>query len=994
MEDTNQTKKKKGKLGAKGIIIIVLLIILLFVALIGWITDFMWFRELGYVSVFLTKLFTQLKIGVPVFIIVTFLAYIYLKFLKRGYMKKVESDEETNHKRLNLISWGLAGAFGVVATYFAVTRLWFQTLQFTNSTNFDIKDPLYKLDISFYVFKLNFIEQLNAMVIMLIVAFALLTFIYYMVLLTVRTPKIFEQVEDYDEEVEAAAAAEEKDYYEYEDDEEERYTGARMDDNNPFSEINDIFGRFSKQFSQNSGGANGPLGNIFGGGQKKPSRKQELDNKNVRLLLHIAEKQLIVVGVLFFLMIGVYFFLKQFDLLFGSTGAVYGAGFTDVNVTLWMYRILMVLSVVAAIGCAVGISKKRFKPAAVIPVIMIIIGVIGVGGGMLVQSLIVQPDEINKESKYLERNIEYTQYAYGLDGVDMKAFKASNNLTSDDIAANEETISNIRINDYSPAKTFYNQTQAIRQYYEFSDVDVDRYTIDGDYTQTFLATREIDEEKISGTWLNRHLKYTHGYGVTLSRVDKITASGQPDMLISNIPPESVVDLQVTDPAVYFGEMTNDYVLVDTSEDEFDYPDGNSNKYCTYDGNAGIKMNPLTRLMFSVRERSLKMLVSGNIKTSSKILINRNIMKRVKTIMPYLDYDEDPYMTTVDGKLYWIMDAYTATNRYPYSEPYNADTDVNYVRNSIKVVIDAYNGDTSYYIVDKNDAIAQTFKSIYPKLFKDIDEMPDAIKAHIRDPGTLLNIQAEIYQRYHMNDVKVFYQNEDLWQIASEIYGTEEQAMTPNYYIMKLPGEQSAEFVNSIPFTPKDKRNLMGLLVARNDGDEYGKLVLYQMPKSKVVYGPMQVEAQIDQNTEISKEFSLWDSSGSKYSRGNLFVIPIEDSLLYVEPVYLEATNSSIPEVKRVIVVYGDEIAYESTLAEALNELFGEGSAHESKGSEDIQNGGDKDKEKGEKTLTKTELIEAAQAAYDNAQEAIKDGDWAKYGKYMDELEKYLNQLAE
>ncbi len=655
MQETKNEKKKRG-LGAKGIVIIVLLIILLFVALIGWITDFMWFRELGYVSVFLTKLFTQLKIGVPVFVIVTFLAYIYLKFLKRGYMKKVESDEETNHRKLNLISWGLAGAFGVVATYFAVTRLWFQTLQFVNSTNFDIKDPLYNHDISFYVFKLNFIEQLNAMAIMLIVAFALLTFIYYMVLLTVRTPNSFVRVEEPEEPEE-----EEDEYYYDDEDEEERYTGARMgDENNPFSEINEVFGRFSKQFGSQFGKGSGPFG------QRKPSPKQQIDNQNVRMLLHIAEKQLIVVGVLFFLMLGVYFFLKQFDLLFGSTGAVYGAGFTDINVTLWMYRILMGLSVVAAIGCAIGIARKRFKPAVITPLVMILIGVIGVGGGILVQSLIVQPDEINKESKYLERNIEYTQYAYGLDGVDMKAFKATQNLTSNDIAANEETISNIRINDYSPAKTFYNQTQAIRQYYEFADVDVDRYTIDGDYTQTFLASREIDEEKISNTWLNRHLKYTHGYGVVLSRVDKITASGQPDMLISNIPPESVVDLQVTDPSIYFGEMTNDYVLVDTSEDEFDYPDGNGNKYCQYEGNAGIKMNLLTRLMFSVRERSLKLLVSGNIKSASKIQINRNIVNRVRTIMPYLDYDEDPYMCTVDGKLYWIMDAFTATNHYTYS----------------------------------------------------------------------------------------------------------------------------------------------------------------------------------------------------------------------------------------------------------------------------------------------------------------------------------------
>ena len=512
--------------------------------------------------------------------------------------------------------------------------------------------------------------------------------------------------------------------------------------------------------------------------------------------------------------------------------------------------------------------------------------------------------------------------------------------------------------------------------------------IDGDYTQTFLSAREINEEKISNTWLNRHLKYTHGYGATLSRVDKITASGQPDMLIDSIPPESSVDVQITNPEIYFGEMTNDYILVNTDEDEFDYPDGNSNKYCQYKADSGIKMGLLKRIMFSVRERSLKMLVSGNINSDSKILINRNIKVRVKEIMPYLDYDEDPYMITVDGKLYWIVDAYTATNRYPYSEPYSEETDVDYVRNSIKVVIDAYTGETNYYIVDGTDPIAKTFQSIYPKLFKDFKDMPEGIAAHIRYPGTLLNIQAEIYQRYHMNDVKVFYQNEDLWQIASEIYGIDEQSMTPNYYIMKLPGESSAEFVNSIPFTPKDKKNLMGLLVARNDGDYYGKLVLYQMPKSKIVYGPMQVEAQIDQNTEISKEFSLWNSSGSTYSRGNLFVIPIEDSLLYVEPVYLEATNSSIPEVKRVIVVYGDDIAYEATLAEALNSMFGEGSAHESKGSEDA----DKDKGKS-KEMSQSELIEAAQTAYDEAQEALSNGEWAKYGEKMNELEKYLNKLA-
>lgn len=954
------TKEKKKRTGLR-VIIAIVIILGLFLSLIGFITDFMWFRELGYVSVFFTKLFTQIKIGVPTFVVVTFLAYIYLKFLKRGYFIKVSSDEPVNHGRLNLISWGLAAAYGAITTFFTVTKLWFDFLQFINSTSFGKKDPLFDMDISFYAFKLDFIEEVNQIVLVLLIAFAVLTVIYYSILLTVRTPKIFE---------EKAQTV----------DEEEEQSQAQGGAGNGFDNLNGMFGKFTEAFTGKAGG-----------GFKRPSRpRKSFDNQNLKMLVSIAEKQLIIVGVLFFLMVGVNFFLKQYDLLFGSTGAVHGAGFTDVNITLWMYRIIMVLAVFAAVGFAVGISRRHIKPAVVAPIIMIIIGVAGTGAALVVQNLVVTPDEINKESRYLERNIEYTQTAYGLNDVNKKEFAASNDLTGEDISNNDETISNIRINDYEPAKTFYNQTQSIKQYYSFNDVNVDRYNINGEYTQTFLSAREIDENSINDTWLNKHLKYTHGYGITLSRVDKITASGQPDMLIGGIPPVSDVDeIKITRPEIYYGELTNNYVLTNTSEEEFDYPDGNENKYTTYEGDAGIKLNPLNRFMFAVKERSLKLLVSGNVKSSSKILINRNIKERVKQIMPYLEYDKSPYMVTVDGKLYWIIDAYTYTNRYPYSEPFSDTSDTNYIRNSVKVVIDAYNGTTDYYIVDDTDPIAQNFKKIYPDLFKDIKDMPEGIKAHIRYPSTLLNIQVQVYQRYHMNDVKVFYQNEDLWQISSEIYGTEEQAMSPNYYIMKLPGEDSAEFVNSIPFTPKDKKNLMGLFVARNDGGNYGELILYQMPKSQTVYGPMQIEAQIDQNTEISKEFSLWNSSGSKYSRGNMFVVPIEDSLLYIEPVYLEATNSSIPEVKRVIVVYGDNIAYEATLAEALNSMFGEGSAYEREdsGNTDTTSGGNGDE------LSQTEIIKRAQDAFDNAQNAQKNGDWAKYGEYLNELDKYLNMLS-
>ncbi len=959
---------KKKKLGIRGLIIVILLLIVLFLSLIGFITDFLWFKELGYVTVFLKKLLTQLEIGIPTFIVITLLAYIYLKFLKRGYFKKVASTENTNHRRLNLISWGMAVVFAVLVTFISVSRLWFEILKFTNSTDFDISDPLFNMDVSFYIFKLAFIKELNQILIGVIIAFAILTLLYYAVLLSMRTPQMFEEKE------EPAF-------------EEERFDGSFGSGSSGqkpgFDNVTDMFGKFGEAFT----GRKRPI-------HKAPKKKKQFDDKNFMQLVSIAEKQLIIVGVLFFIMVGINFFLKQFDLLYGHTGAVYGASFTDVNITLWMYRILMVLSIVAAVAFGAGIVKRRFKTAVTAPVLMIVVGLLGTGAGMLIQNFVVSPDEINKESKYLEHNIEFTRYAYDLNDVSVKPFAAKNDLTSEDIANNMETISNIRINDYEPAEKFYNQTQSIRPYYTFNDVDVDRYMVNGEYTQTFLSAREIEEGKINDTWLNKRLKYTHGYGLTLSRVDKVTASGQPDMLIGNIPPVSdVEEINITRPEIYFGEKTQNYVLVNTNEKEFDYPDGennNNNRYSTYEGSAGIKLNMLNKTMFSIRERSLKMLVSSNLTANSKIIINRNIEERVREIMPYLEYDSDPYIVTADGKLYWMLDAYTTSSRYPYSEPYG-DTGMNYIRNSVKVVIDAYNGTTNYYLVDGKDPIANTYKSIYPKLFKDFEEMPEALQSHIRYPNVLFNIQANVYKKYHMTNVMVFYQREDMWDIADEMYGTKETAMTPNYYIMKLPGEKSAEFVNSIPYTPKDKKNMTGLLVARNDGDNYGNLVLYQLPKSRNIYGPMQIEAQIDQNTEISKEFSLWDSAGSNYSRGNLFVIPIEESLVYVEPIYLEAKNSSIPEVKRVIVAYKDQIAYEATLAEALNSMFGEGSAEESPGSSDADQGGNAGK--ADKDLSQTELAQRAQEALENAQKAQKDGDWAGYGKYLDELEKYLNQLV-
>ena len=975
----------KKKINKKGTIVLtaIILVIILIWALAGFITDYLWFRELGYVSVFFRKLITQLEIGIPIFIAVGLITFGYLKTVKRSYLRVNPAQGEFNNRRLVGMEIIFAVTLAGAGAYFSAKELWQKLLEFLNSSGFGLSDPLFSNDISLYVFKLPFIKEANNILIAGLAILAVITVMYMaMVKGTVRAADPADEEEPevpphnvYDEYISDEEAEE------YEEEEPVSVLDAEADD----SSYSEAFGSFSDFIKEERRKEEDTELRKEAKRKEKEKNKEETRKDGGLIFDNIIgtyANQFVTVGVLMFLLVGFHFYIKQFSILQAHTGAVYGAGFTDVTVSLWMYRALIGLSVIAIITYIIGVKKRNLFPMFILPLIMLVVFGAGEGISLVVQNYVVSPDELNKESQYLEYNIEYTQHAYGLDNVETKKFAASSSLDGEDIANNPETISNIRINDYSPTKKLYNQTQSIRQYYDFNDVDVDRYMIDGEYTQTFLSAREINEEAISSTFVNTHLKYTHGYGIALSRVDKVTSSGQADVLVGNIPPESDTEsINVTNPAVYFGELTNDWILVNTDEKEFDYPDGDSNQYTTYGGSAGIRMNLPNRILFAIRERSLKLLVSSNITSDSKIVINRNIEDRVKKIMPYLTYDSDPYMVTAGGGLYWIIDAYTTSADYPYSAKYTDTSDVNYVRNSVKVVIDAYNGDVNYYIVDETDPIAQTLQKIYPKLFKDMEELGDELAAHLRYPGTLFGIQAAVYARYHMTDVNVFYQNEDLWSIANEIYGTEEKEMEPNYYILNLPGEKNAEFVNSIPYTPKNKKNMTSLLIARNDGSNYGQLVLYQFPKSKVVYGPMQVEALIDQNTEISQDFSLWTSNGTSYSRGNLFVIPIEESILYIEPVYLEAKNSSIPEVKKVIVVFGDRIAYESTLAEALETMFGESGTAASSGSA----GNDK-------TLSRSEIISKAQDIFDKAQKASRSGNWAQYGEYVQELEKYLEML--
>ena len=939
-------KKPKGmdrihrpKKGLSFVVMVIVVILVLLIGCAGFLTNWMWFDSLGYEKVFWTKFLSQLEIGVPVFLAAMLLVRIYLKSLKKHYFIEVESHEIPDEKRLNKISWGMSVVFGLLVGLTAGASTWMDFRQFTNATSFGLKDPLFHLDISFYVFKLAFLTKANNIVLGIVVGVVIITLLYYGILITVRTPDMFEREPE----------------------------GPETSGENAIP--------FTRKY------------------RKKPSEKRTLDlnNDNMIQLLHIASGKLTLLGIVFYLMVAMDFLMRQFDLLHVHTGAVYGAGFTDVNVKLWVYRLIMVLSIVGAVTLCHHMHRKEPKKLVRIPIAIVAVGLLGGVVSFAVQNLLVSPDEINKESKYLERNISYTRHAYGLDNIKVEEFPAEQNLNRQAIRDNSQTITNIRINDYEPVQDFYNQTQSIRQYYDFNDVDIDRYNIDGEQTQTYLAAREINESKISSTWINRHLKYTHGYGAAVSRVDAVTASGQPDIIVKNIPPESEAkDTDITRPEIYFGELTNDYVIVNTDEQEFDYPNGNENSYSTYKGKAGIKLNLLNRILFSVREGSMKLLVSSNVNSDSRIIINRNIKDRVEKLMPYLSYEKDPYMTVVNGKLYWIVDAYTTSSYYPYSEPYSGEVgSTNYIRNSVKVVVDAYNGDTTFYVVDQDDPVARTYQKIYPTLFKDVKEMPEGIRKHIRYPNSLLKIQAGVYTKYHMDQVKVFYQDEDLWDIAHQIYGTEEKEMDPSYFIFELPDEKKAEFINMIPFTPKSKQNMTAIMMARNDGNRYGQLLVYKFPKNKTVYGPMQIEAQIDQNTEISKEFSLWNSSGSKYRRGDLFVIPINNSIMYVEPVYLEASNQAIPEMKRVIVAYGDKIAYESTLEDALADLFGEdengGQSQSASASSGKNNSG--------KSNTKA-LIQKANEAYENAVNAQKSGNWKKYGDYLDELEKYLNQLED
>jgi uncharacterized membrane protein (UPF0182 family) len=637
-----------------------------------------------------------------------------------------------------------------------------------------------------------------------------------------------------------------------------------------------------------------------------------------------ARGHLLVLAALLLLLKAAGYRLAMFDLLFSQRGVVFGAGYADVHAQLPILKLLMIVTGLVALLCVVTIRLPSWRP--LLWSIAALVGVAILGGVAypgLIQRYRVSPNEIDKEKPYIDFNIRYTRSAYGLDNIEEREFPAEETLTLADLRKNEATIENVRLWDTRPLLATYSQLQEIRTYYKFTDIDVDRYRINGEYRQVTLSPRELSSRDLpSRIWINERLTYTHGYGAVVGPVNRVTREGLPEFWIKDIPPASSADLRISRPELYFSELATDYVFVKTRAKEFDYPAGDRNVYTAYQGHGGIPLGSFGRkALFAANLGDIKLLMSNDLTPESRVLLYRNIRERVQRIAPFFLYDDDPYMViSAAGRIVWLLDGYTVSDRFPYSTATRGLG--NYVRNAVKVTVDAYDGTVNFYVADPADPLIRTTARIFPGLLKPLEAMPADLRAHIRYPEGLFRVQAAMYAVYHMRDTQVFYNKEDLWSLPVRAVDRREQAMEPYYLILRLPGEPREEFVLLIPFNPSKKDNLSAWLAARSDPPHYGKLVVYNFPKQKLIYGPRQIEARIDQDSFISQQLSLWNQRGSQVIRGNLLVIPIERSLIYVEPLYIAAEKGQLPELKRVIVGFGDRIAMEETLDGALARVFG------------------------------------------------------------------------
>jgi uncharacterized protein len=694
-----------------------------------------------------------------------------------------------------------------------------------------------------------------------------------------------------------------------------------------------------------------------------------------------------LMGAFWLALVGAGRVLSRFALLKANDGLIFGAGYTDIHARMPVYTLEAILFFTAAAILVANIFTRQWRLLVGVGIFWLALSLAGPIYPGLVQQFKTEPNEFSLERPYIEHNIALTRRAYGLDRIREHDYPATGSLTADSIAANADVLRNVRLWDYRPLERTYSQLQEMRLYYSFNNVDVDRYILDGEMTQVMLAARELNVDELAEqaqSWINRHLIFTHGYGIALNSVSGVSPEGLPEFLVRDIPPISThPELQIDRPGIYFGEKTHDYAIINTKENEFDFPQGDRNVHARYTGPDGVRVGgPLRRTLLASRFGDAQILLSGALSADSRIMFNRTLHGRAQSIAPMLWYDDDPYPVILDGRIIWLLDAYTWSSHFPYSQPIEMPQGpLNYVRNSVKITIDAYTGETRFYLIDPDEPIAATYARIFPGLFQPVETMPEGLRAHWRYPETLFLYQSAMHTTYHMQDAQVFYNREDLWDAPQELVETGQRTMEPYYVTLRLPDAEDPEFLLIRPYVPKEKQNMIAWLYARNDGDHYGELGIFRLPKDRLFYGPLQVEGRIDSDPLIAQQLSLWDQRGSSVLRGNLLVIPLEDTFLYVEPLYLEAASGRIPELTRVIVAYADRVAMAPTLETALLEVFGSAAATPS-GQASVAPGGE---------VTETLAMEAWEY-YQAAQACLESKDWVCYGEQQSRLELVLRQM--
>ena len=888
------------------LIVAAILLSVVLIAIAGNIEKWLWMSQLTYGGIFWTLLSVQWAMFWSAFVF----AFLYLwANLHLAARNGRDFDRDDSRGRLSAAN-GAVGQIGLdlpprflklaVVTFCAVVALFFAIgfhaqwdtyLRFRYGGSFGVSDPLYGVDVGFYLFHLPFYELLQTTLMLLTVLALVGAVLAYI-----------------------------------------------------------LFGALR-----------------VSGGAKIEASRNATSHLSLLLLILVANW-------------GWGLYLDHYNLVYSTLGVVYGAGYTADHVTRIALWIMVGISAAACALLAVNFFRPRFRGLVVGSVAYVALYVIAVLLlPVLFQKYVVEPSELARETPYLKHYIEFTRKAYQLNAIQETAYPALADLTPATIARNEDTIQNIRLWDSRPLLETYQQSQAIRLYYQFYNVNTDRYHLADGYHQVMLSARELAPElpAQARTWVNQYLQFTHGYGVVMNFVSKTVGGGFPRYLLENVPTESAYGLQITEPSIYYGGAMPGYRIVATGIKEFDYPKGNDNVYTSYKGKGGIPLDSFwKRLLFAWTQADVNILLTSYLGPESRIQIWRGVHERVAQIAPFLRLDGDPYPVLSDGKLYWIQDAYTDSNQFPYSAPHEAGfgESLNYIRNSVKAVVDMYDGTVRLYVMDPKDPILAVYREAFPGVFKGLDQLSADLHQHLRYPEDLFAVQADQYKTFHMTDPQVFYNREDLWVAPKEEYEGQVQPMQPYYILMKLPGTDQLQYLLMTPFTPQNRDNMISWMAAKSDFPDYGRILFYRLPKEKLVYGPNQIEAMINQNTTISQQLTLWDQKGSRVIRGQMVVTPIENSFLYVVPVYLTAEGMNFPQLKRVIVVAGDEVVMEPRLDQALNHLFG--TQQPLAGSS-------------QPPPTRQPALEQARTQFEDARKAMQQGDWAKFGAAMEALEHQL-----